>query len=428
MPGGSYHGYSITDFYKIDRRFGTNNEYKELIEKAHSKGLKVVMDMIFNHCGISHRWLTDLPDKDWIHFGEGGKYVQTNHFKWVLMDVHAPQTEKDQLVNGWFSKGMPDLNQKNRHLATYLIQNSIWWIEFARIDGIRQDTYPYPDMDFMARWCHAIDQEYPNFNIVGESWYPQSSAAAWWQQNSVINKQDTHLKTVMDFALTFAAQHAFDVESNSNEGDEAGLFKLYEVLAQDFLYPDPTHLLVFLDNHDMARFSREGETDLSRYKQAIAFLLTVRGIPQIYYGTEILMDGKKKQGDGYIRKDFPGGWQEDAVNAFDSAGRTSLQNEAFSYLRKLLRWRKNSIAVTSGDFTHYTPDSTGVYVYARKKDDHTVLVMINSTYADKIVAVDRFKEILKDYSTGTDVLTGLDVGLKKPIFIKSRGVYILELK
>ena len=350
MPGGSYHGYAITDFYHVDPRFGTNEEYCELIDKAHQKGMKIVMDMIFNHCGSSHPWVKNMPSSDWLN--NGGKYMQTTHYKWTVMDIHAPETEKTQLVDGWFSPGMPDLNQRNRHLARYLIQNSIWWIEYARIDGIRQDTHPYADYDFMAEWCKEVLEEYPDFNIVGEGWYPRGTASAWWQRNSVLNENNSYLKTVMDFNLTFAAQEAFSEDCSSQEGGESGLFKLYEVIAQDFMYPDPNNILTFLDNHDLGRFMLEGETDLGKYKQGLAFLLTTRGIPQIYYGTEILMTGTKAEGDGQIRKDFPGGWQGDKTDAFTEAGRTELQNEAWNYLHTLLNWRKGNDAVKMGRLVH----------------------------------------------------------------------------
>lgn len=416
--GGSYHGYAITDFYKVDTRFGSNEDYKDMIAKVHAKGMKIVMDMIFNHCGSNHWWMNDLPSKDWLNSREN--YVQTTHYKWTMMDVHAPKSEKDILINGWFVRGMPDLNQRNRHLARYLIQNSIWWIEYTRIDGIRQDTHPYADYDFMAQWCKEVEAQYPKFNIVGEAWYPRGSASAWWQRNSIINNKNTNLKTVMDFELTFKMQKAFDQESNSREGTEAGLFNLYEVIAQDFLFPDPANILTFLDNHDIARFMRADEQDLKRYKQALAFLLTTRGIPQIYYGTEILMSGSN-------RKDFPGGWAEDSTNSFTPAGRTPLQNEAWNYMQKLLQWRKANPSIVQGKLMHYTPDNSGVYVYVRYKDDQRVLVVLNGTNADKTIQMARYKEATGKYISGKDVITGNNVDILTSLSIPARGVFILEL-
>ena len=426
MPGGSYHGYAITDFYQVDPRFGSNEEYCELVDKAHAKGMKVVMDMIFNHCGSNHWWLKDFPTSDWLNNQDN--FVQTTHFKWTLMDIHAPQSEKDILVNGWFTRGMPDLNQRNRHLARYLIQNSLWWIEYARIDGIRQDTHPYADYDFMRQWCEEVEQEYPEFNIVGEAWYPRGTASAWWQRGSKINERDSHLKTVMDFDLTFTCEKAFIDECSNREGSEAGLFKIYEVIAQDFLFPDPNNLLVFLDNHDLGRFTRKEETDLRKFKQGMAFLLTTRGIPQIFYGTEILMTGLKQAGDGGLRGDFPGGWEGDAQDAFTEAGRTPRQNEAWNYLRKLLNWRQRSEAVKHGTLTHYTPDRTGCYVYARQAGDETVLVMLNGTDKEQTLDMQRYQEVLGSHTMGKDVLTDQAVSLDQPVSLSARGVYVLELR
>ena len=416
---------AITDFYHVDPRFGTNEEYCELIDKAHQKGMKIVMDMIFNHCGSSHPWVKNMPSSDWLN--NGGKYMQTTHYKWTVMDIHAPETEKTQLVDGWFSPGMPDLNQRNRHLARYLIQNSIWWIEYARIDGIRQDTHPYADYDFMAEWCKEVLEEYPDFNIVGEGWYPRGTASAWWQRNSVLNENNSYLKTVMDFNLTFAAQEAFSEDCSSQEGGESGLFKLYEVIAQDFMYPDPNNILTFLDNHDLGRFMLEGETDLRKYKQGLAFLLTTRGIPQIYYGTEILMTGTKAEGDGQIRKDFPGGWQGDKTDAFTEAGRTELQNEAWNYLHTLLNWRKGNDAVKMGRLVHYTPDASGCYVYARIHGTEKVLVVLNGTSSDKQLETARFREVIGDSTSGKDVISGKEIPIASSLTIPARGVYILEL-
>ncbi|GAA4324618.1 glycoside hydrolase family 13 protein [Mucilaginibacter gynuensis] len=425
MPNGSYHGYAITDFYKIDQRYGSNEAFRDLTKTMHNKGMKVVMDMIFNHCGLAHPWMTDKPAADWIN--NPTKYVQTNHAKLTAMDPHAAKKEADVLLNGWFVPDMPDLNQRNRHLATYLIQNSIWWIEYARIDGIRQDTYPYPDYAFMARWCKEVQAEYPNFNIVGESWYGKSSETAWWQRNSVLNKTNTQLKTVMDFPLTFTADKGFNKENNENGGESSGLYQIFEVLAQDYLYADPKNILTFLDNHDLGRFNRVEDKDLDRYKQAFAFLLTTRGIPQIYYGTEILMTGTKNEGDGQIRKDFPGGWEGDKKDAFTATGRTDMQNEAFNYLQELLQWRKTSAPVIDGKLIHYAPDNSNVYVYARIKDGKTVLVMLNGSSKDQTLDMDRFTDVTGKHTGGKDVITGKQISIAKTATVPARNQYILEL-
>jgi glycosidase len=419
MPGGSYHGYAITDFYKVDQRLGSNEEFCTLIKTIHRKGMKMVMDMVFNHCGSAHWWMADLPSKNWLN--DTDKHGQTNHITSTVMDIHAPKTERDTFVNGWFSDEMPDLNQGEPNLATYLIQNSIWWIEYARVDGIRQDTYPYIDFDFLARWCKAVQEEYPDFNIVGETWYTKSSSSAWWQQNSKLNTQNSYLKTVMDFSLTFIMQKGFDSKS-----DNGYLDAIFEDLAEDFVYPDPYSILIFLDNHDMGRFNREGETDLIRYKQAMAFLLTTRGIPQVYYGTEILMTGAKEEGDGALRRDFPGGWPGDAANAFLESGRTAMQNEAWGYTQKLLQWRKTSAAVTQGTLIHYKPKS-GVYVYARIKGSQTVMVMLSSAPTDETVPLERYSDVTANFTHARDVITGQIFKLDSPITMPAKSQFVLEL-
>lgn len=469
---GASHGYSITDFYLIDPRLGSNQEYCQLVDNAHEKGIKVVMDMIFNHCGSQHWWIYDLPTSDWFNNekytklaseqaknppirtqgqrpqgqqgqpqqgqpqqwqqGQQGRqernrvddgYVQTTHYKWSLMDIHAPQTEKDILIDGWFTRGMPDLNQRNRHLAFYLIQNSIWWIEYSCIDGIRMDTYPYADYDFMVDWCEAIENQYPDFNIVGEGWYPRNSAAAWWQRNSAVNDNNSKLKTVMDFDFTFTTFNQIDNVSSSREQSEAGLFKVYEVLTQDFLFPDPNNVLVFLDNHDLTRFMRP-ESALWRFKQGVSLLLTTRGIPQLYYGTEILMG---KEGSRDNRSDFPGGWPGDQVNAFTQAGRTPEQNEAWNYLSKLLHWRSSSVATTEGQLIHYTPDNTCCYVYARIKDDHRVLVILNGSDKEQALPMKRFSEVIAGCTKGKDVVTGQTMSVEGTMTIPAREAYVLDL-
>jgi len=437
--GGASHGYAISDYYLVDPRFGSNEEYCQMIGAAHDKGIKVVMDMIFNHSGISHWWINDLPSKDWYNqsdaaeeiakaMGSGDRrgqrwgsssLVNTTHYKWALLDPHAPQSEKDVLVDGWFVAGMPDLNQRNEHLAFYLIQNCIWWIEYSRIDGIRMDTYPYADYDFMVRWCREIRDEYPDFNIVGEGWYPRNSAAGWWQSGSKFNDKDTGLKTVMDFDLTFTTQAEILKESNTKEGSEAGLFKMYECITQDFLIPDTDYVLTFLDNHDIARFMSAGDP-IWKYKQGLAFLLTTRGIPQVYYGTEIMMN----EGRG----DFPGGWSEDTVSAFSAAGRTAEQNESWDFASKLLNFRRTSKALTEGKLVHYTPDNaTKCYVYGKTTGDDTVMVILNGSDKAQALPMARFFELIGSNNTGTDVITGKTIDVRNLVNIGPREVYVLQL-
>ncbi|MCQ2147824.1 MAG: alpha-amylase family glycosyl hydrolase [Bacteroidales bacterium] len=498
--GNASHGYSISDYYLIDPRLGSNEEYCDLIDAAHGKNIKVVMDMIFNHSGSSHWWISDVPDTDWFNqndyavsigqraaaqtqqqgrqgaqrqqgqgMPQGGQnfggqrrgqqnpmpqvktieefnalsseeqarilgpekdpnaLVTTTHYKWSLMDPHAPKTEKDILVNGWFSGGMPDLNQRNRHLAKYMIQNSIWWIEYSRIDGIRMDTYPYADYDFMVRWCDEIAEEYPDFNIVGEGWYPRNSAAGWWQRNSEVNPKNPALKTVMDFDLTFTAQAEILKESNTKEGTEAGLFKIYETISQDFLIPDPNYVLTFLDNHDITRFMKAGDP-IWKFKQGLALLLTSRGIPQIYYGTEIAMGGNKEMGDDQLRADFPGGWKEDTKSAFTGAGLNDYEKECLDYAKKLLNWRRTSKAVTEGKLIHYTPDNNDkCYVYAKTDGKNTVLVILNGSDTLKALDMSRFTEVIGANTKGKDVTTGAVIDVTKKVLVPARAAYVLDL-
>ena len=424
----SYHGYAISDFYAVDPRFGTMDDYVEMIDKAHEMGLKVVMDMIFNHCGSAHWWMEDLPTSDWLNVNN--EFVQTNHQKWTAVDPHAAPSERSGFTDGWFNRGMPDLNQRNPLLATYLIQSSIWWIEYARIDGIRQDTHPYMDLQFGADWCNAVLTEYPDFNIVGETWYPVGSGfPAWWQRGSKLNPVDTGLKTVMDFNLAFIVPDAFNEANDPSDGASKGLFNIYVSLANDFLYEDTENILIFLDNHDLSRFARKDDAGLDKYRQGVAFILTTRGIPQIYYGTELLFTGTKNEGDGIIRKDMPGGWRGDERSVFTSEGRTDMENEAWNYMSTILNWRKTSEAVKHGDLIQYAPlrEYGDCYVYARIKGDETVLVVLNGSDKATELEMGRYSDVIRDYAAGTDVVTGQTFSLTEKLPVPARGAYILEL-
>ena len=299
MPGGSYHGYATTDYYRIDPRFGSNEDWQTLVAEANKRGIKVVMDMIFNHSGINHPWMKDMPSKDWFNHPEGTE--MTNFRLSTVHDPYVSDYDMDHTVNGWFVQAMPDLNQRNPHLMKYLIQNSIWWIVSSKINGIRMDTYPYADLDGMASWAKAVMTEYPNFNIVGECWYGNEAGSAFWQKGNRLNPKNTELPTVMDFKISIDGHKYFDAETDPWNG----LNHLYDHLAMDFLYPDPQKVLTFLDNHDTDRFLLAEPDSLGSWKQAVAFLLTSRGIPQLYYGTELLMNGSKEGSDGYVRRDFP---------------------------------------------------------------------------------------------------------------------------
>lgn len=422
MKEGSYHGYAITDYYQVDRRLGSNEEFRELVEQAHGKGMKVVMDMIFNHCGSENYLFKDMPSKDWFNFK--GSYTQTSYKTASVQDIHASAYERKIAVDGWFTESMPDLNQRNRHVAKYLIQSSIWWIEYAGINGIRQDTHPYADFDMMAQWCKAVTDEYPGFNIVGETWLNSNVLVSFWQKDSKLAApRNSNLPVVMDFPLMDQMTKAFDEETTDWNG---GLYRLYDYLTQDLVYADPMNLLVFLDNHDTSRFctNEEAARKTDRYKQALVFLLTTRGIPQIYYGTEILMAADKANGDGLLRCDFPGGWEGDTHNCFGESGRTSQQNEAFAYMRKLLQWRKGNEVIAKGTLKHFAP-CKGVYVYERKHDNKSIAVFMNGTDQSQTIDLAPYQEVLPN-KTAHDMLTGSTITLDKELTLKKRGILVLE--
>lgn len=380
MPSGSYHGYAITDYYRIDPRLGTNEEFRQLVTEAHRRGLKVVMDMVFNHCGSENPLFTDMPGEDWFH--HGNHYAQTSFKTSTQMDPNAPESERESALDGWFVETMPDFDQDNPHVCTYLSQSSLYWIEYAGIDGIRQDTYPFADREAMADWCDAVLREYPGFNIVGETWFTLPSQVAWWQRGSRLARPgDSRLPTVMDFPLMLAATKAFDEETSPWDG---GLFHLYECLSADFVYEDRDSLLIFLDNHDTSRFCSDADdaANLPRFRQGLTFLLTTRGIPQIYYGAEIGMAADKSEGDGSLRKDLPGGWAGDQKSVFDKRGLTPTEREMLDFTRRMLRWRREEPLASSGTLRHYSPRE-GVYCYTRTLGERSLMVLLNGTSTTK---------------------------------------------
>lgn len=421
MPGGTYHGYATTDYYNIDPRFGTNQEWNNLVEQCHKRGIKVVMDMIFNHSGSEHIWFTDRPSRDWFNFPEG--YQQTSYRLSTVYDPYVSNYDRRLTTDGWFVESMPDLNQNNRHLMTYLIQNSIWWIESSKIDGIRMDTHPYAFAQPMAQWIDAVEREYPNYNIVGECWYGTEGGEAYWQRGSKVSDINTNLPTVMDFVLSISARKAFSEQTDPWNG----LNTIYDHLALDYLFPNPQKILTFLDNHDTDRFLLEEPEDLGWWKQALTFLLTSRGIPQLYYGTELLMHGKKEGSDGYVRLDFPGGFPGDAVNAFTPEGRTPMQNEAHDFLAKVLNWRKSKAndVIANGTLKHFMP-TNGIYLYERRLGDKQVIVMLNGNDNELLVEMDRYNEILPIGTTMRDMLSDTSVTIGEEMTFAPRAIYILE--
>ncbi|HAH22670.1 MAG TPA: alpha-amlyase [Prolixibacteraceae bacterium] len=419
MTRTSYHGYSTTDFYKVDPRYGSNQEYQDLAKMIHQKGMKLMMDMIFNHIGSEHWWMNDMPSSDWINFYPDMK--RSNHRHSVNQDPYASEVDKRLMTDGWFDKTMPDLNQRNPFLTNYLIQNSIWWAEYLGLDGIRMDTYPYPDKYAMAEWTKRMLEEYPDFYIVGEEWTMNHAMMAYWQKGKI--NQDGYVSSLpglMDFPLNNA------VISALKDPDTGGLLQMYEDLANDFQFPHPEKLVVFPDNHDMSRFYTQLGENFDWFKMGIAYYATTRGIPQFFYGTEILMTNAGPKDDGIIRSDFPGGWAGDAVNAFTSQGLTAQQKQAQEYFSKVLNWRKTSEAVHTGKLKHFAPND-GIYVYFRTTETEKVMVVLNKNNEEKTLATDRFSEVIGNCTSGREVISGRTISDLKNLVVPGKSALILEL-
>ncbi|HBO75718.1 MAG TPA: alpha-amlyase [Marinilabiliales bacterium] len=418
----TYHGYAISDFYKVDPRYGTNALFLELVNQSHQKDIKIIMDMVFNHCGSAHWFIKDLPMKNWIHQHEA--YTRSNFRAPVISDPYAAQADVEKMLTGWFDTNMPDLNQQNPFLATYLIQNTIWWVEYAGLDGIRVDTQPYSYKEFMSDWAQAVMAEYPTLNLVGEAWIQLIPNTTYFQGGAK-NRDgyDSHMTCVTDFPMHDALNAAF----NEKEGWTEGMAKLYITLAQDFAYQHPENLLIFADNHDLNRFYESIGHDLRKFKMAMAFMLTTRGVPQVYYGTEILMDGMEHQGHGFIRKDFPGGWMGDTIDAFSLSGLNPDQADAHHYMKTLLNWRKKNEVIHRGKLMQFIPED-GIYVTFRYTDNKAVMVVLNNNeQADKTIATHRYKEILSLYKTGKEVILGTAYSKLDSLQIPAKSALIIEL-
>ena len=423
----TYHGYATTNYYKVDPRFGSNEDYKRFCDEAHAKGLKIVMDMIFNHSGFEHPWTKDMPSKDWLNAPDWlkeqqqNKYLQTSYKLTPIVDPYASEVDLKETTEGWFVPSMPDLNQHNPHLLRYLIQNSMWWIETVGIDGIRMDTYPYAYADAMAQWMKEINEEYPNFNTVGETWVTEPAYTATWQKDSKLAKTNSYLKTVMDFSFYNKFSQAKDEET---DGFEKGLNRLYCSFVYDYLYPNPSSVMAFIENHDTDRFLGEGQDTLA-LKQALALLLTVNRIPQLYYGVEILMNGTKNISDGYVRQDFPGGFPGDERNAFTQEGRSKAEQSMFTWLSRLLHWRQGNEVISKGKQTQFIPFN-GVYVIARQYQGNTVLTVLNGTSKPATMDVSRYAEAIGKATQAMDILTNRQYDISKNLELRPRESLVLE--
>ena len=429
MERSSYHGYAMTDFYQVDPRYGSLEEYQELAAKAKEKGIGLIMDQVANHCGSEHWWMQDLPFKDWVNqqesFENNKPLNNSNHRRTSNQDLYAAKRDKKEMAEGWFVPTMPDLNQRNPFMANYIIQNSIWWVETLNLSGIRQDTYPYPDKTFMSNWAGAIMNEYPNFSIVGEEWSTNPLLIAYWQEGHD-NKDgyDSNLKSTMDFAMQKNTVDAL----NEAEKWDTGLVKIYEGLANDFAYASPKDIMVFPDNHDMSRIFTQLKGDIPNTKMALSYLLSLPRIPQLYYGTEILMNDFEKPGDhGLIRTDFPGGWQGDAVNAFTGEGLTDDQKDMQNYLKKLLNYRKESAAIHDGKTIHFAP-FMGTYFLFRVIEGETVVHIINKNNEPISLDLKRFEEVGLHGKTLKNIVTNETFVWQDKIILNERGSMLLSTK
>lgn len=418
----SYHGYAITDLYRIDPRLGTNEQYRELVRQCHLRGIKVVRDVVPNHIGNGHPWMRDLPQNDWINAWP--EMTFTNARTPALLDPYASDYDKKRFSDGWFATAMPDLNQRNPHLAQYLIQQALWWVEYAGIDAFRVDTYSYSEQAFMRRWCQALREEYPAIHLFGEIWENTVVTQGYFADDQPMPRAafDSELPGVVDFQLCFALHEALTREQGWTEGAA----RIYYTLAQDYFYKAPWKNVVMLDNHDMTRFFSLVNGDLNKFKSGIAFLLTTRGIPQLYYGTEILSTGRKEEGDDALRKEFPGGWPGDPVNKFTAAGRSSVENEAFQYVRTLIRYRNATPPLQTGRLVQFAPND-GVYVYFRYDAAKTVMIVLNTANREMTVETKRFAERMTGFTRAKEVITGSMVPDLSNLAVPKNSPLVLEL-
>jgi len=429
-PTYSYHTYAQSDFYKIDSRYGTNEDYKRLAQEMHNRDMKLIMDYVTNHWGSKHWMIQDLPTKDWIHYWENGEkgFQRSNYRMATQFDTNASIEDSKACMNGWFDTTMPDINQSNSLVLKYITQNAVWWIEYADLDGLRVDTYSYNDKVAIAKWTQSIMNEYPNFNIVGEVWMHNQAQISYWQKDSQIGKIDrfnSNLPSVMDFTLHDAIITMFNEEDKWYW--DKGMIRAYDNLTNDFLYPNINNMLVFAGNHDTNRINEIYGDDNNKYKLVMTLIATVRGIPQFYYGDEIGMLGNKdKNGDGDIRKDFPGGWQGDLNNAFTDSGRTEKQNSYFNFTKKVFNWRKGKDVIHSGKTMQFIPQDN-VYVYFRYNDTERVMVVINNSPEAQEFELNRFEEMIQASKTGTEIISGNEVSLENKLKVEGKSSMIIEL-
>lgn len=400
MPDRTEHGYAFTDHYKVDRRLGGDAAYLSLVNAAHKKGMKIIQDAVYNHVGSHHITILDPPMKDWLH--NWNNFTQTSYKDQVLFDPYASKQEKKVMSDGWFVRPMPDLNQHNVFVANFLIQHALWTVQEFGIDGWRIDTYAYNDLEFMNRCNAALEADFPKITMFGETWVHGVINQSYFCQNNYSIPFKSNLQAVTDFQALWGITDAMTKDFGWNDG----VNKLYTTMAQDFVYKDPMRNVVFLDNHDLSRFYSVIGEDVEKYKTSIDWLLTNRGIPQLYYGNEILMTGVTSPNDGYVRQDFSGGWKEDKQNKFTAAGRTEKENDVWNYLSAMANFRKTSSALTTGKMMQFTPQDGGVYPYFRYDDKQTIFVVLNTAKEKKKISVKRFEERTKGFTRMKNIHTG----------------------
>lgn len=419
MPRRTEHGYAFTDHYKIDPRIGGEKAYQSLIDAAHAKGMKIIQDAVYNHVGLYHFTVQDQPMKDWLH--QWPKFTRTTYKDQVLFDPYAVPSEKKQMSDGWFEPMMPDMNQNNPYVANFLIQHAIWTVEEFGIDGWRIDTYAYNNLDFMNRCNKALMDEYPKLTMFGETWVHGVPNQSYFVQNNYNIPYKSNLQASTDFQTLWGITDAM----TKDFGWDDGVNKLYTTLAQDFVYKDPSREVIFLDNHDMSRFFSVVNEDVTKYRSALTWLLTCRGIPQIYYGDELATTGTTNPSDGYVRLDFPGGWPGDKINKFTTEGRTKKDDSIFNHINTLANYRKTSSALTTGKLMQYVP-ADGVYVYFRYDDKETVMVIMNTAKKEMKVNIEKYKERTNGFSKMKNISTGEVIPLKDFIIeAKESAVYEL---
>lgn len=422
QPQYSYHGYAATNLYLTDARYGTNEEFKRFVAKAKQKGIGVIQDIVLNHIGSKHWWMNDMPAKDWLNFP--AEFIATNHRRTTVQDPYADPQDKELFVSGWFVKSMPDLNQRNPQMANYLIQNTLWWIEYAGLSGVREDTYGYAAPKFLSRWAKTIMDEYPNFNLVGEEWSPNPAVVAHWQRGKVnASGHVPHMPSMMDFPIHETLREVLTEE----ESWDKGFIRLYEMLANDFVYPDPFNLVIFPENHDTSRIYSYLNEDVGLFKMAMVYMATMRGIPQFYYGSEILMTSPRERDDGAVRADMPGGWHGDIKNAFTGKGLTTKEKESQQFIKTLLNWRKNSEVIHRGKLRHYAPQN-GVYVYVRYLDDKAVMVLLNKNTQEVTHPLLAYREFLDGKKKAIDVIGRRSLDITKPLVLAPKSSLIIELQ